>query len=97
MVSVLPPLSGTAPIITLLTLVLVFILAPLLLTFSTTATSSRAASTSDTPSPGSSLISLLLSLYMSPSSASRPCILSDQVKDWMVASSLVNMILLLSV
>ena len=47
MVSVLPPLSGTAPIITLLRLVLVFFLLLLLLTFSNTAWSSLHNTVSD--------------------------------------------------
>ena len=51
MVSVLPPLSGTGPMRTLLRLVRVLSLAWLLLTFSTTAASSLAARRSSSPTP----------------------------------------------
>ena len=95
MVSVLPPLSGTAPMSTLLMLVLVCCLAPDPLTASMMASSSLAARRSDTITPGASDISCLLALYMSPTSPSLPLILSDQVKDWMVASILVSSIFLL--
>ena len=95
MESVLPPLSGTAPISTLFRLVLVFCLAVLLLTFSTMAASSLATITSSSPTHGLSPSCTLLTLYISPISPSLPFILSDQVNDWMVASSLASSIFLL--
>ena len=95
MLSVLPPLSGTAPIRTLFRLVLVFNLALVLDTFSTIAVSSLATSTSSNPTSGLSPNICLFTRYISPISPSLPFILSDQVKDWMVASSLASNIFLL--
>ena len=94
MVSVLPPLSGTAPIRTLLRLVLVFCLELVLDTFSMTVRSSLAANRSGTPMSGVSRRAALLVRYMSPISPSLPFILSDQVKLWIVESSLVSSICL---